>query len=586
MTHEGNQRIRFGRHVAALLGLVWEERRLYALGLVFVGIGIVTALVYPQVVRITIDEGIQGGHPDRINRLALLMLGLLVAEGIGVFVRDYFFNLAAERVSARLRQRAFEHLLKQEIAFFDSRSTGAITTRLWSEIPNIQLLVGDQLADAVRFTLYAMGGTVLLFYTSPLLTLLVMLAVPPLVAAVSFLGQRVKRSASQVQHAYAETGTVAEESIAGIRTVRAFSQEAAEGARHRHKLAAAIDLARWTIAGRAAGSSLSFVVGEGSALLALWVGGVMIVHGRLTTGALLSFVLYAFLVARGFRSASQFWTEALRTLGATEWVFDLLERKPGMPLNGGDRLAHLGGTVALEDVRFTYPTRPDIEALSGVDLEIRSGEVVAFVGRSGAGKSSVLNLLLRFYDPAGGRILLDGRDIRDLDATWLRGQMGMVLQEPVLFSRSIAENIRYGRLEADDEEIEEAAELACAREFIERFPDRYATQIGDRGVQLSGGQRQRLAIARAVLRRPKILLLDEATSALDAESEAFVQQALRVLDYKPTTLIVAHRLSTVVKVDRVVVIDQGRIISAGPHDQLLQTCEFYRQLVETQLVPV
>ena len=312
----------------------------------------------------------------------------------------------------------------------------------------------------------------------------------------------------------------------------------------------------------------------------------MIVHCRLTTGALLSFVLYAFLVARGFRSASQFWTEALRTLGATEWVFDLLERKPEMPLNGGDRLAHLGGTVALEDVRFTYPTRPDIEALSGVDLEIRSGEVVAFVGRSGAGKSSVLNLLLRFYDPAGGRILLDGRDIRDLDATWLRGQMGMVLQEPVLFSRSIAENIRYGRLEADDEEIEEAAELACAREFIERFPDRYATQIGDRGVQLSGGQRQRLAIARAVLRRPKILLLDEATSALDAESEAFVQQALRVLDYKPTTLIVAHRLSTVVKVDRVVVIDQGRIISAGPHDQLLQTCEFYRQLVETQLVPV
>jgi ATP-binding cassette subfamily B protein len=274
----------------------------------------------------------------------------------------------------------------------------------------------------------------------------------------------------------------------------------------------------------------------------------------------------------------------LRAIGGAQWVFDLLARKPQLAPDGGRRLTPIEGTVALERLRFNYPTRPDVAALADLDCTIAPGEVVAFVGHSGAGKSTILNLLLRFYDPDEGRVLIDGYDLRQIDAAWLRTQIGSVLQEPVLFSRSVGDNIRYGRPGAGDDLVEEAAEVACARGFVDQLPQRFATEIGDRGVQLSGGQRQRLAIARAVVRRPKILLLDEATSALDAENESLVLRALRSLDYKPTTLIVAHRLSTVVNVDRVAVLDRGRMVALGRHDELLQTSEFYRQLVETQLV--
>jgi ATP-binding cassette subfamily B protein len=264
----------------------------------------------------------------------------------------------------------------------------------------------------------------------------------------------------------------------------------------------------------------------------------------------------------------------------------MLEREPQMPIEGGHQLTQVVGAVNLEGVRFTYPTRPDVNALDGVDIKIAAGEVVAFVGRSGAGKSTILNLLLRFYDPTEGHVTLDGHDLRELDPSWLRQQIGVVMQEPVLFSGSVADNIRYGRPEATDHEVAAAAGLAAAREFIERFPNGFQTTIGDRGVQLSGGQRQRLAIARAVLRRPTLLILDEATSALDSESESFVHDALRALDYGPTTIVIAHRLSTVVNVNRVVVLDRGRIVGIGRHDELLQTCPLYRQLVETQLVSV
>ena len=255
-----------------------------------------------------------------------------------------------------------------------------------------------------------------------------------------------------------------------------------------------------------------------------------------------------------------------------------------MALHGGERPARVAGRLTFEGIHFKYPTRPEVDALAGVDLAIETGEMIAFVGRSGSGKTTLLNLLMRFYDPTRGRVLLDGRDIRQIDPSWLRSQMGMVLQEPVLFSRSIAENVRYGKPDAGDADVRTAAAIAQAEGFVAALPDGYATAVGDRGVQLSGGQRQRIAIARAIVRRPPILLLDEATSALDAESESLVQQAVRRLDYRPTTVIVAHRLSTVVNVDRVVVLDAGRIVAVGTHQVLLQTCDLYRQLVETQLV--
>ena len=584
MNSSSTARERTPHEIRALLPFVLDERRNYLVGSVFVAIGIVTALAYPQAVRLTIDEGIMHADAHRINTLALIMLVLLMSEGVATCLRDYWFNVAAERIAAKLRRRTLEHLLEQEIAFFDRGNTGEMTARLAADIPPLQRILGEEFADALRFALWGLGGTLLLVYTSPLLALLVMASAPPLVAAGTLLGRRVRAVSAEMQQAYAEAGATAEETIAGVRTVRAFSQEADEVARYGNKLARAVALAKDKILTTAVAGALSFLVAESAALLALWVGGNMIARGNLTSGALISFILYAFIVARGFRNASTFWTDALRAIGGARWVFDLLRRQPQLASNGGHRPPTLAGALALERLRFSYPTRPDLPALADLDFTVNPGEVVAFVGHSGAGKSTILNLLLRFYDPDGGRILVDGHDLRQLDAAWLRRQIGSVMQEPALFSRSIGDNIRYGRSDADDASIAAAADVACASNFIAQLPGGYATEIGDRGVQLSGGQRQRLAIARAVVRRPKILVLDEATSALDAENESLVLKALRGLDYRPTTLIVAHRLSTVVNVDRVAVLDRGRMVALGPHDLLLQTNDFYRQLVETQLV--
>jgi ABC-type multidrug transport system fused ATPase/permease subunit len=567
----------------ALIALVLEQRSLYAVGSTFVAIGLVAALSYPILVKRLIDEGVLAGRMSRVNELALLLLVLLAVEGIATVIRDYYFNLASERLTARLRRRVFDHLLRQEIGFFDSRSVGELTIRLADDVIVIGRVVGEPFGAAVRFALLGVLGTVLLVYTSPTLTLLLMLAVPPIAVAAWVLGGRVKTLSVRTQQAYAEAATVAEESLGGIRTVRAFSQEPAAGARYREKLLVAVESARQAILANSAQNGVSFVVGETAALLGLWAGASLILQGRLTSGAVISFVLYGLLVARGLRRASEFWGETVRGLGATQWIFETLAREPRMPVEGGVRLARVEGAVTLDGVRFRYPTRPDVEALAGIDLHIGPGEVMALVGRSGAGKSTILHLLLRFYDPDEGRISIDGHDTRTLDAAWLRSQIGVVLQEPTLFSGTIADNIRYGLDGRSDAEVAAAAELACAREFIERFPAGFTTQIGSRGVQLSGGQRQRLAIARAVLRRPRILVLDEATNALDSESEAFVHQALRALDYGPTTFIIAHRLSTVINIDRVVVLDRGRITDSGRHDELVKTSPVYRQLFETQL---
>jgi ATP-binding cassette subfamily B protein len=566
------------------LGLVWAERRLYLPGALFVLLSIGTALGYPQVIRLIIDDGIQAGHQQRLNQLALIMIGILAVEAAATYGRDYCFNLGAERVAARLRRLVFEALLRQDIEFFDRRDTGEMTTRLWADVPALQWVLGSEFADAIRFTVFAACGTALLFYTSTQLTLLTLLAVPPIVVATSVLGRRVKMLAARVQDAYSDAGAAATEVLGGIRTVRAFSQEAAETRRYDRQSARAVAFAREKIVAASALGAVSFVAGECAALLAIWIGGNLIVAGRMTTGALISFILYALLVARGFRNASRFAAESLRAVGATEWVLELFDRAPAIPADGGERPADLGASVAFEGVRFRYPTRPDVEALKGIDLEIRPGEVVAIVGKSGSGKSTVLNLLLRFYDPTEGRVLVGGSDIRALDPAWLRSRMAVVLQEPTLFSRSVSENIAYGHPAAPAVDIEAAAALACADEFIAHLPERYDAPIGDRGVQLSGGQRQRLAIARAIVRRPRILVLDEATSALDAELESIVQDSLRAIPYRPTTIVIAHRLSTVAAVDRVIVLDRGCIVESGTHDALLRTSSFYRQLVTTQLV--
>jgi ATP-binding cassette subfamily B protein len=519
-----------------------------------------------------------------LNELSLAMVGIVVVEALSTCGRDYCFGLGAERVGLRLRRLLFESLLLQDIQFFDGRDTGEMTTRLWADVPPLEYVLGQEFADTLRAAVFSVCGTALLFYTSPKLTLLTLLAVPPIMLATGLLGRRVKIMAADVQRAHADAGASATEVLAGVRTVRAFAHEAEERVRYERLLRRALGFAQRKVQASAVLGGVSLIAGECAALLAIWVGGRLVITGRMTTGALISFILYALLVARGFRNASKFAAEALRAIGATQWAFDLLARRPAIPLDGGERPDDLDGSIALEGVRFRYPTRPEVEALKGIDLHVAPGEVVAVVGKSGSGKSTLLNLLLRFYDPTSGRVLIGGWDARRLDPRWLRACIATVMQEPTLFSRTVAENIAYGSHGGDRRAIADAAATACAAEFIERLPDGYAATIGDRGVQLSGGQRQRLAIARAVLRRPAILILDEATSALDAELESVVQEALRAIDYHPTTVIIAHRLSTVASVDRVVVLDQGEIVETGTHDELLHSSSFYRQLVQTQLV--
>ena len=575
----------FVAQVLRVAGLVWTERRPYLAGIIFVVMSIGTALAYPYVIRLIIDDAIQGGQVRRLNELSILLVGILLVEAVSTWGRDYFFGLGAERVGARLRRMVFETLLLQDIEFFDARDTGQITTRLSADVPPLEYVLAEELADTLRSAVFCICGTGLLFYTSPRLTLLMLIAVPPIALATSLLGRRVKGLAAEVQQAHADAGAAATEVLGGIRTVRAFSQEAAERARFGDQITRALALSREKVRAKALLGGLSLIAGEFAALLAIWVGGNLIVAGRMTTGALISFILYALLVARGLRNASRYLAEASRAIGATEWAFDLLAGTPGIPATGGvERPDGVEPSITFERVRFRYPARPDVEALNGVDFHIDAGEVVAVVGKSGSGKSTLLNLLLRFYDPTEGRVLVAGRDVRALDLGWLRGQIATVMQEPTLFSRSIGENISYGVGDADRSAIRHAAALASAEEFIERLPAGYETTVGDRGVQLSGGQRQRLAIARAILRRPAILVLDEATSALDAELEAVVQEALRALDYRPTTIVIAHRLSTVASVDRVMVFDSGRIVESGTHENLIRSSTFYRQLVQTQLV--
>ncbi|WP_376757270.1 ABC transporter ATP-binding protein [Archangium violaceum] len=570
--------------VSRIVSLARPQARRIMGGIIFLLIASGLMLVYPKAIGDIIDQAIKAGDRSRIDTIALTMGVVFILQGVAMALRFYLFTTAGERVVTQLRQDLFASLMSQEVGFFDERKTGELTNRLASDTTVLQNAVSVNISMGLRNAAQAVGGIALLLYTSPVLTGLMLTIVPAVAVGAVTYGRRVRGLSKQTQDALATANEVAEEGLSGIRTVRSFAAERHEVERYRTATERAYDIAR-----RRVGQSAIFMAAASAAsylasAVVLWYGGRLVLDGKMTVGNLTSFLIYSLMVAFALGALTDLWADFMRAVGAAERVFELVDRQPAIPATGGERLASVQGRVEFQQVRFAYPTRPDVPVLQGIDLKLDPGEVVAIVGPSGAGKSTIAGLLARMYDPQGGRLQLDGHPLSALDPEWLRQQIGTVAQEPMLFASSIEDNIRYGRMDATQEEIEAAARAANAHEFITRFPEGYRTLVGERGVQLSGGQKQRIAIARAMLKNPRLLVLDEATSALDAESEHLVQEALDRLMKGRTTLIIAHRLSTVIGADRVLVLEGGTVVQSGNHAALMGQEGLYRRLVERQFV--
>lgn len=580
--------------VNRLLALAKPHWPVLALGTVFLFVGSAMGLLYPQAVRIFMDEALLEGNLEVVDEAALILVGVFGLQSLATALRYYLFTITGERIVTKLREELYQRILAQEIGFFDERRTGELVSRLASDTGVLQNTVSVNISMVLRNAATCLGGIGLLIYTSPRLTGLMLAVIPPVVVGAVLLGRWVRKYSRDLQDALAEAGEVAEESISGIRTVRSFAQEPLEIERYHRAVWRSFGYAQVRTRFIAWFQGVSSFAGFSALALVLGYGGRLVLEGALTVGELTAFILYTGVVAVALGTLASLYTDFMRAVGASDRVFDLMDRVPLIPLEGGGEALEpvpaykpVEGEVQFHRVTFSYPSRPDVVVLHELDLTIRAGERVALVGPSGGGKSTIASLIPRFYDPQEGEVRLDGRDIRTLHPAWLRQHIGIVAQEPTLFSTSIRENIAYGnrQLAQDDEAIRAAAKTANAHTFIEGFPSGYDTLVGERGVQLSGGQKQRIAIARAVLRDPRILILDEATSALDAESEHLVKEALERLMQGRTTLIIAHRLSTVVGADRVLVLNQGRVVQSGRHGELMQHSDgLYRRLVEHQFV--
>ena len=541
-------------------------------------------LAFGWVLRLVVDSGFGEGTPGALDRALLGFLGVTVLLGVTVAVRVYLVSWIGERVIADVRKAVFSRVLALEPAFFESTRTAEVISRLTTDASLLQVVVGSTLPIAIRNALLFTGGLTMLVLTSPKLAGLVLLGVPLVVLPVWVLGHRVRRYSRASQDRIADVGAYVDEVLYGIRTVQAFVHEGVDRRRYGTRVEDAFGAAVRRSRVSALLSGLVMLLTFGAVSIVLWVGGHDVLDGRITAGQLTAFVFYAVLVAGSVGALSEVAGDLLRAAGATERLAELLDtapriRPPARPVPLPDPPR---GEIAFEDVTFRYPSRPDTEALSGLGMRVGAGERVALVGPSGAGKSTVLQLLLRFHDPEQGRVLFDGVDLRDADLRALRARIALVPQDPVVFGADAWENIRYGMEGVTEADVRGAADAAHATEFIEALPQGFDTYLGERGVRLSGGQRQRLAIARAVLRNPALLLLDEATSALDAESERLVQDALEHLMQDRSSIVIAHRLATVRRMDRILVMRDGRIVESGNHAELNEAGGLYARLAALQ----
>lgn len=543
-----------------------------------------TLLVMGVGLRTLIDQGFASNDSGLLDRALFILLGVIVVLALATYSRYSLVSWLGERVVSDIRTRVFDHVLRFDAEFFETTRTGEVMSRITTDTTLLQVVIGSSASVAMRNVLLLAGGLVMLAVTSPKLTLMVVLFVPAVVAPIILIGRRVRRLSRASQDRVADVGAQVEESLNAARTIQAFCHEDRDRDRFKARVEDAFGASVQRIRARAGLTALVIMLVFGGVGVILWVGGHDVLSGKISGGELSAFVFYAIVVAGATGAVSEVIGDLQRAAGATERLSELLATRPAItaPEHPVALPDPARGAVAFESVTFHYPARPDRAALSDFSLEVRPGERIALVGPSGAGKTTVFQLLLRFYDAQAGRITFDGVALRDADPGDLRARIGLVAQDPVIFSASAAENIRYGRPDASDDDVRAAAEAAAARDFIEDLPQGFDTYLGEKGVRLSGGQRQRIAIARAILRDPALLLLDEATSALDAESERLVQEALGRLLKGRTSIVIAHRLSTVLEADRIVVMDEGRIQAIGRHGELMGQGGLYARLAELQ----
>jgi ATP-binding cassette subfamily B protein len=541
-------------------------------------------LAVPLAVRRMIDFGFSAENISLIDNYFTVMIAVVLVLAGASASRFYLVTTLGERIVADLRSDVFAHLTGLSSAFFDQAKTGEMISRLTADTTQIKSAVGASVSIALRNVVLFLGASMMMVVTSPRLSGFVLGAIPLIVLPLVAFGRSVRRRSRLAQDTLANAAAYAGELLGAVRTLQAFTNERLA----RSRFAAAVELAyataRDSTRARAFLTAFAIFIVFASVVVVLWVGAQDVMTGAISAGRLFQFVLYAVLAASALGELSQVWGEISQAVGAAERLFEILAIKPAVvaPAHPVALPVPPRGEVGFEDVHFVYPTRSDAPVLEGVSFRVRRGEKVAIVGPSGAGKSTIFHLLLRFYDPISGAVTFDGVRLAAADPVELRRRIALVPQETAIFASSVRDNIRFGRPEATDEEVERAAELALASEFIQRLPQGFETQVGERGVTLSGGQRQRIAIARAILRDAPLLLLDEATSALDAESETLVQAALARLMAERTTLVIAHRLATVLKCDRILVMDRGRIVEEGTHESLAAAGGLYSRLAKLQ----
>ena len=569
------------RPLRELLQFLWPHKsRLIAASLAL----IFTAMAQLSLgygIQILIDQGFANQSQAGLRQAVVFMIVVGFAMASGAFIRFYLVSWLGERVSADLRQKVFNNLLTVHPGFYEKNHAGEIMSRITTDTTLLQTLIGSSVSLAARSALTLVGALILMSLTNFKLTLIMLIGVPLTLLPVLYLGRRVRNLSNKSQASIASVGNRAGEVLQSIKIVQSFQREAMERDVFGQEVDTAFQIARKRIQQRAWLMACAIFLFLGGMVGMMWTGGQDVLAGRMSGGDLGAFVFYAVMLGSAFATLSEVWGDLQRAAGAAERLVELLHQDSDIDDKGQATIAH-GQAVSASDLTFIYPSRPNTPALSGFNLTIPPGKTLALVGPSGAGKSTIFELLQRFYDPTNGALTYGGKPISDYPLAQWRQKLALVPQAPILFSGDISYNIGYGNPEATEEEIAAAAEAAYAKEFIERLPDGFSSEIGAQGVQLSGGQRQRIALARAILKNPEILLLDEATSALDTESEHYVQLALGELTRGRTTVIIAHRLSTIMNADAIAVVDKGSVIDVGTHGELLSRCELYQRLASMQ----